>query len=311
MATVRRIKTNVSVDPEINAKLFLQYQEGRGLVPKTISVQRNILDILMRHREFDLNSEAALVQAVSDLLSGKNEAYYNKILTTYRQFFDYLIKEGVLSRNPVERFKYRRESSRIVTHNEYDIRKFLGAINKDTYAGLRDYTLCILMLDTGIRPSEAVQIKISDIDYDERQICVQKEYAKTRRERYLPISVQTLHNIQKLIAARSDDWRDVPVLCGYDGKILKTSAVRDRFEDYSRTAGVKVTPYHLRHTFALHFIRNGGDAFALQKIMGHAKLDMTRVYVNLGSDDIALKHKQATPLHNFIGNKRIKNIKGK
>jgi len=310
MSTVRRLKTKKSVDPQMNASLFLQYQAGRGLVPKTINVQRNILDILLAQVHCDFNDVSAMTQVVAKVLAGKNEAYYNKMLTTYRQFFEYLIAEEILLQNPVTRFKYRRETSQIVFHSEETIRKFLNLIDKATFAGLRDYTFCILMLDTGIRPSEAVQICIDDISVENMQVRVRKEYAKTRRERTLPISVQTLHLLQKLISLRADDWRyNVPIICAYDGRKLATTGIRDRFEDYSRMLGTRITPYHLRHSFALYFIKNGGDAFALQRIMGHAKLDMTRVYVNLGSDDVAEKHKQATPLHNFINSKRVINIK--
>lgn len=312
MATVRKIKASVTDDAEVNVKLFLQIQEGRGLVKKTIDVQRNILDILLRQKGFSLDNEDGLTQVVAKLFAGKKEAYYNKMLATYRQFFDYLVKERILSTNPVNRFKSRKEQPRIVLHDSSSIKKFINAINKDTFAGLRDYTLCILMLDTGIRPSEAIQIRIDDIDYNSKQICVRSEYSKTRKERYLPISIQTLHSLQKIISYRADEWKDdIPVLCGYEGQILKTSAIQNRFLDLSKIVGIKVTPYHLRHTFALHFIRNGGDAFALQRIMGHTKMDMTRLYVSLGVNDIAEKHKQATPLHNFIESKRVKNLKKK
>lgn len=312
MSTVRKMKAN---RPELNSdygKLFMQYQVGRGLAEKTIKVQRNIVSLLLAQASNDFSSEADWKRVVTNLLAGKKEAYYNKILMTVRQFFDFLIDEGVLENNPTGRFKYRREGSRIVRHSESTIRRFLNIISKDTFAGLRDYAFCMLVLDTGIRPSEAVQIRMGDIDFEAKWIHVRKEYAKTGVERYLPISIQSLHVLQKIVAVRPEDWKkDTPVLCGYNGKPLATTALRDRFEDYSRMIGERITTYDLRHTFALYFIKNGGDAFALQRIMGHAKMNMTQVYVNLASDDVAEKHAAATPLLNFVANKRVRNLKQK
>ena len=312
MSTIRKIKTTKLESCSDYGKLFFHYQNGRGLAAKTIKVQRNIINILLKEAPSDFSNESDWKKAIAKLLANKNEAYYNKILTTSRQFFDFLIDEGLLCKNPSKDFKYRREGVRIVRHSEETIRRFLNAINKETFAGLRDYAFCVLMLDTGIRPSEAVQICLRDIDFKIKQVHVKKEYAKTGVERYLPISIQTLHVLQKIIAVRPEDWKnDTPILCTYDGKPLSTTAIRDRFQDYSRLIGEKVTTYDLRHTFALYFIKNGGDAFALQRIMGHTKMNMTQIYVNLAIDDVAKKHEAATPLLNFIANKRVRNLKQK
>jgi site-specific recombinase XerD len=73
-------------------------------------------------------------------------------------------------------------------------------------------------------------------------------------------------------------------------------------------SGISLTPYDFRHIFATTYIRNGGDAFTLQRIMGHTKPSMTMVYVNLNADDLSIAHKKINPLSNFIS-RRISKIK--
>jgi integrase/recombinase XerD len=75
---------------------------------------------------------------------------------------------------------------------------------------------------------------------------------------------------------------------------------------YGRAAGiegVRISPHTLRHTFAVLYIRNGGDSFSLQEILGHSTLEMTRRYVNLASRDVAEQHKKFSPMDALLGKK--------
>ena len=310
MSVIRKLSTPKTKNPAGYAELFLQYSEGRGITKQTVASYRNALKQLLEHFSGEFFDVRGWKQAIAKTLAGKKEAYFNKQLVAYRHFFAYLMSEYEFASNPALDYKYRRNTNQVVMHSEESIKKLLGVIDRSTFSGLRDYCFCVLLLDTGIRPSEALQIRIADVNFDTSAIRVRKEYAKTKQERYLPASIQVLHSLKKLVNARPEDWRsDIPILCTYDGRKLPTSSIRTRFEDYSRLIGIKVTPYHLRHTFALYFVRNGGDSFALQRMMGHTRMDMTKLYVSLADADIAQKHKEASPLKNFIGNKRVVKLK--
>ncbi|MCX7781975.1 MAG: tyrosine-type recombinase/integrase, partial [Negativicutes bacterium] len=172
MSVIRKLREVKPKDTFEFGKAFIFHQEARGLAKTTMRVQKDIINILMAHAPKDAGDERAWLDVVTKLLTSKKPAYYNKMLTTMKQFFQYLIAEGVVTTNPADRFKYRKEGNRIVRHSEETIKRLLNVINKDTFAGLRDYTFCTLMLDTGIRPSEAVQIRIEDIDFERKQVHV-------------------------------------------------------------------------------------------------------------------------------------------
>jgi len=291
---------------------FMRYSGIRGLSSFTLKNYRNTLRKFFAEYIGVLNDPVALRRHILVLLAGSGDEYHNKRLSVYRLFFDFCVERGLLEKNPAVGLKFRRHTVRVVDHADETIQKLLRIINKDTFSGLRDYAFAILILDTGIRPSEALQVTPDDIDFVRKRIHVRPEVSKTREERFLPISVQVIHILEKLMHIRPDEWSaDTPVLSTYEGGEMPTAAIRDRFRQYSLRTGTSVTPYHLRHTFAVNFIRNGGDPFTLQYLMGHKKMEMTRVYVHLNEKDIADKHAAASPLRNYTGGKRVVNVKKK
>jgi integrase/recombinase XerD len=148
-------------------------------------------------------------------------------------------------------------------------------------------------------------LKLSDIHLQEKFIHVREEVAKTRQARFLPLSPPMSQALKRIISVRHPAWdKDGIVLCNHFGERMDTDSLQERFRDYSLKIGIKVTTYMLRHCFAIQFIRNGGDAFALQRIMGHTRLDQTKEYVNLVRADITNGHLKASPLHTFLAEQK-------
>lgn len=242
-----------------------------------------------------------LRRTVMLFLNDKNtgNAYYNKRLSILGQFFKHCISQGVIEVNPCDGFKYRAETHRIVDQNEDTIKNLLKLPDQKSFSGYRDYVLMTTIPDNGIRPYEALQLRINDIQ--ENTIRVRAEVSKTRTERYIPISKTTFLAMRKLINVRHPSWEENgAIFCAYTGQQMSHKSMQQRMRRYSKTLGTTITLYDLRHTFALWYIRNGGDAFSLQRIMGHSTLEMTRIYVNLASTDIQRNHMACSPLKNFL-----------
>lgn len=285
---------------EILAEEFILIRESE-VSKYTVGSIRNALKQFFAFCD-GLVEEKGLKLKVLQFLAGKGNEYYNKQLQALKAFFQYCMDEEQLSSNPCITIKYKPHTSRIVQHSEEVIRKLLDAPNKTTWAGIRDYTAMVLFLDTGIRPNELVQVKISDFDFANGYLYLREHITKTRQKRTLPLSDICISAIKKLINYRHKDWDSDFMFCSWRGQAITTGELRDRFQIYSKFIGTAITPYHLRHTFALFFLRNSSKTgvFALQKIMGHSKLEQTRNYVSLLQADIQQAHQTASPISNLL-----------
>ena len=177
--------------------------------------------------------------------------------------------------------------------------------DKSTFTGLRNYTLMLFSLDTGIRPGEALQLLPEDFNLRSREVVIPKEVAKTKTSRTLPLSPVICVAVQKLLLTRHPVWKDdAPVFCSQDGERLQTRSWSRIMAKYSKKLGVRITPYDLRHSFAIIYLRNGGNVFALQRTMGHTDLNMTKHYLALDGDDLKNELEKSSPINSLIKPKK-------
>ena len=238
------------------------------------------------------------------MAAGVKPAYYNNKLVYLRIFFNWCIEEKLLSENPLAGFKRQKTDGRIVKLEDNMLKNILNMPDQKTYAGLRDYALLLLHIDTGIRPKEALSLLLEDINLSALEVYVKAENAKTRVARTLPISAYTVKAIKKLINTRPDYWsKDAPVFSSCEGVKLSVNGWYKRLSGYGHKIEVNIFPYQLRHHFALSFLKNGGDAFSLQRTLGHADMSMTNRYVFLADDDIKKQHDIASPVTHLMRSK--------
>lgn len=280
---------------------FLVWKQLQGVSKYAIIDHKQAWSLfLRRYPDLDVGDVAAVRRAILGFLQNRNAAYYNKILQALRQFFDYLIDECDMKFvNPCKGLKYKPTPRRIVDHDAETIKSFLKVPDKSSFVGYRDYVFMILMIDTGIRPHEAIQLQVADIET--KGVWVREAAAKTRQPRFLPASPMVLNGMRRLIQAKAEFARiNDYVFVTNAGKPLSVRELRWRFRTHAEKLGINLTPYHLRHFFALNFIRNGGNVYALQKMMGHSRITMTETYVQLAAADIAENHAKASPLSKLL-----------
>jgi site-specific recombinase XerD len=207
-----------------------------------------------------------------------------------KAFFSYLTKEDIIPANPIT-FPKRKDEGKVYNISEETLKKLLTLPNKNTFAGLRDYCLILLTLDTGIRPKEAFNLFPKDINLEGMEITVRKEVSKTNVTRTLPISPLTIIYLKKLLRVRPAYWNEkVPVFCSCTGEYLTNNTWEQRLTKYSKKLNFKIIPYSLRHCFALYYLRNGGNVFTLQRTMGHSDLNTTKKYLALNIEDLKRDH---------------------
>jgi len=213
-------------------------------------------------------------------------------------FFSWCEEEALIPENPMRGIKYRRETPRIGRGSLGEVEKILASLEPcDAFTAARDRALILLQLDTGIRPKEALSLIPDDVSLDTGAIRIRPEEAKTREARTVFISPLTASALQELMERRVPDWgKSTPVFCSWTGTPMAPGAWGHRFKKLGSAVGVKVSPYDLRHLFALSFLRNGGNLLTLRATMGHHTLSTTERYVALALDDLKSAHAKASPV---------------
>jgi len=289
---------------------FLLIKRIEGLRERTINDYIYHINLFFKNYP-NIGSFTELSLAVKNYFS-KNcaPATFNIKRAYLKSFFSYLVKEQIIPKNPID-FPKRKEEAKIYNISEEVLMKLLSLPNKNTFSGLRDHCLILLTLDTGIRPKEALNLLPTDINLSSLEITVRKEVAKTktsRTSRTLPISPIVVLHLRKLIRARPSNWNEeAPIFCSYNGQLMLETSWGHRLKKYSKKLNFSITPYSLRHCFALYYLRSGGNVFTLQRTMRHSDLNMTKRYLALTTDDLKKQHQLASPV-NLFTQKRVRNI---
>jgi len=219
-----------------------------------------------------------------------------------RSFSTWANEEGYLDQNVMRRLKLPQLPKTLPTPLSKDeIERVLGASLDTTNERLRNFAIMMLFLDTGIRLSELVNLKISRIDFAAGEMLI---FGKGSKERRVPLGSQAkkalLDYISKERPEPPNPQDEDRLFLNADGYPVTADAVEKVFQRVKKTANVPhLHPHACRHTFSVRFLMNGGDAFALQKILGHTSLEMTRKYVNLASGDVKEMHRKFSPMDNL------------
>lgn len=227
----------------------------------------------------------------------------NGYMRALRAFWSWLSREGLITENPFDKLKVPKAPKKVIpSFTNAHLQRLFATIDTSTATGFRDYTIMLTLLDTGLRCSELIGLQIEDIDLESRLLKVKGKGAK---ERLVPFG----RRVQKAIWKYITVYRPEPAIPNQDRLFLTCDGYpisKDRLEAivkrYGRRAGItgiRVSPHTFRHTMAINFLRNGGDVFSLQQILGHSSLEVLRGYVNLALSDISHVHQRSSPADNL------------
>lgn len=227
----------------------------------------------------------------------------NCYLRAIRAFWSWLVSDEIITSSPFSRVKIPKPPKKLIaTFSEKQLNAMLKAINTSTPAGFRDWTMVLMLLDTGLRASELAGFTLSDVNVDEGLL---KVYGKGNKERVVPIGAR----VQRALWKYLQRYRPQPANPLYPtlfltvaGRPITVNRLESIIEKHAQKAGIegiRCSPHTFRHTFAISYLRNGGDAFSLQKILGHSSLDVVRLYVNLAETDVKACHRRFSPADNM------------
>lgn len=166
----------------------------------------------------------------------------------------------------------------------------------------RDIGLLLVLLDTGLRAGEAGRLKIRDYNPKTGEIYVAPHGNSMRKTKSRPVYVGKAGQkvLWRYLAGRKDAKPDDPLFLSEGNRAMDNNSIRLLLADLGVKAGIaNVHPHRLRHTFAIEYLRNGGDVFTLQRILGHSSLEMVQKYLELSSADAQAAHRKASPADNW------------
>jgi len=180
-------------------ELFLFERKAEGKAPRTIYAYKTHITSFFKRFPRALRSEKDLRTSILKYFSDDiKPATFNLRRVYLKAFFDFLVKENVIEKNPVD-FKKRKDEGRARAIPIEVLKELLNAPDKKSYAGFRDYCLILFMLDTGIRPGEALKLKKEDFNLASFEVTIPEDVAKTRKKRTLPLSPVVAKEIKKLL----------------------------------------------------------------------------------------------------------------
>ncbi len=250
-----------------------------------------------------LNFKRLTYDDVTDyLIRLKKENYkstsINRHLSSIRSFYEYLLNQKIVNNSPFKLVSGPKKEKKLPNYLKYD--EFIDLIEScdETPLGIRNRMILELLFATGIRVSEAVNIKIKDIDFKNREIRITGKGNKMRIVYFNKVcqevmSKYVLNARQELLKGKKCDY----LLVNHLGNSLTRRGIADILEKLMKKSAIKhkISPHTLRHTFATLLLNEGMDIREVQELLGHARLSTTSIYTHVSNEELRRVYLNAHP----------------
>jgi len=262
-------------------KKYVKHLAGAGITEPSKITSKDISNLL-----FNLRGKIS-VSSISRMLS------------TIKSFHKFLVREKIISSNPVEFIESPKLEKKIPSFFNFDeINKILKEPNLKNYHGIRDRAILELMYATGLRVSEVSTLKISDINLELGFI---KCKGKGSKERLVPLGKIAEGFIKKyidearpkLLAKKVSQY----LFLAQGGRRLSRQSIWKMIKKVVRFAGIrkKASPHTLRHSFATHLLERGADLRSVQEMLGHSSITTTQIYTHINQTRLKEIHGKFHP----------------
>ncbi|MCF7569348.1 site-specific tyrosine recombinase XerD [Sabulilitoribacter arenilitoris] len=278
-------------------QLYLKIE--RGLSQNSIdSYSTDIQKLIAFLEENNINSSPISVtsevvqQFIYETAKHVNARSQSRMISGLRSFFNYLVFEDYRKKNPLELIESPKIGRKLPdTLSEDEIDKLINAIDLSTPQGERNRAILETLYGCGLRVSELVNLKLSDLFFDEGFI---KVTGKGDKQRFVPIVAVT----QKYINIYRKEVRNhINIQAGFEdtlflnrrGKQLTRAMIFTIIKQLAEKVGLKknISPHTFRHSFATHLLQNNADLRSIQLMLGHESITTTEIYVHLDKGHLA------------------------
>lgn len=265
----------------------------RGLSQNSInSYSQDIKKLINWLEESEINvspvliSENDLQEFIYTIAKSVNPRTQSRVISGLRGFFNYLVFEEYRKTNPLELIESPKIGRKLPdTLSTHEIDDLIKAIDLSKPQGERNRTIIETLYGCGLRVSELINLKISDLFFEEGFI---KVTGKGNKQRFVPIGQNTIKYIQ-LYRNEIRNHQEVhpasrdTLFLNRRGKSLTRAMIFTIVKDLTEKAGIRknISPHTFRHSFATHLLENGADLRAIQQMLGHESITTTEVYTHI------------------------------
>lgn len=307
MLTLRQMIDDADNGSMDNWRGYIDYFEldarARQLSPHTIRVNDGRLMLLAKwlHGE-DIDVEDVTRQSIQQYLISiygtvSDETVAGRI-RTYRRFWNVLIEGDVWTKpNPMDGIKKPRISRKLrktISPTEFDL--ILGACNKRTFLGYRNYTMLLMLWDCMLRRAEIANLQIDDIDL---RAGVMRIKGKGNKVRMVPMGAKTIKAVHYYLHKWRKRYSGNYMFCTRQGTPFALHHVRQICYRTAQKVGLHMGCHIIRHSSATEYLRRGGQLGILSKILGHSDISTTSIYTHLLVEDAIKSYEQFSPANSL------------
>lgn len=297
---------------------FLLERQANGCTPQTLQWHRDSLSLFVAWlesqdcpndpnawtptllRQYVVHVQGRMRKDGKPLAGSTVTSYVQSVLA----FVRWLVAEELIDRDITKNVRKPpppHVEKQPLTDDE--LRSLLVAAKASTHP-LRDYAILCLLIDTGLRAAELTSLTLACVSFEQQLILVRN--GKGRKDRAVPFSLTTGKAVRAYLHKERSPERQTDLLfITDDGQALAIRSLHSLIRRLACVAGVdRAHPHLFRHTFAVHFLRNGGDSLMLQRLLGHSSLTMTNHYVTMQTGDLVQGHLTASPLTSLTKTRR-------
>ena len=296
---MKKIRMNCTATLDETFADFLLSRRAKGLAEKTLESYSSQWKAVARH--LDTGTDIAAIQKadldamiVSMRDAGLSPNSINSYTRVLKSFFSWCNEQGITRLNiPL----YKAEETVKETYSDAELTALLKKpdIRKTTFAEYRDWVIVNFLLNCGSRAATVRAIQIRDVDLDGGVVFYR--HTKNRKAQVIPLCSPMIAILREYGRYRGGEPTDY-LFCTETGTQLTENGLRQSIARYNMRRGVQKTSIHLfRHTFARKYLIDcGGDAFTLQKLLGHSTLAMTKHYCAIYDADLTKNYDNFSPL---------------
>ena len=273
------------------------YEEGTTIKNYEIDLLQFADFIELNHYDY-LNLTKDQVRHFLKYLDSSHYKNISRHLSALRSFYAYLVNQNIIEKNIFKSISSPKKEKKLPSFLQYsELEKMLDVCPLDTPFNIRNRLIIETLYDTGLRVSELVNIKLTDIDEKRREI---KVLGKGNKERIVYFGDYEIEVLTKYLEVRPEILRKKTnnyLFLNHLGNKLTDRGVRLIIDNIIKQAAIKhhVSPHTLRHTFATHLLNEGADLKSVQELLGHASLSTTQIYTHVSNERLRAVYLKSHP----------------